>query len=39
MSESQPNDIRDRDQFEVGDRVEVLCDHNRDDVRVRDWLD
>lgn len=25
-------------QFNVGDYVEVLCDHNRDDERVRDWL-
>jgi hypothetical protein len=24
--------------FNVGDYVEVLCDHNRDDERVRDWL-
>ncbi len=25
--------------FEVGDRVEVLCDHDRDGARVRDWLE
>ncbi len=24
--------------FEVGDWVEVYCDHNRDGERVRDWL-
>jgi hypothetical protein len=30
---------QERELFEVGDRVEVFCDHNRDEVRVRDWLD
>jgi hypothetical protein len=24
--------------FEVGDLVEVFCDHNREGERVRDWL-
>jgi hypothetical protein len=24
--------------YNVGDYVEVLCDHNRDEERVRDWL-
>jgi hypothetical protein len=24
--------------YEVGDRVEVLCDHNQEGMRVRDWL-
>ena len=24
--------------FSVGDIVDVLCDHNRDGERVRDWL-
>lgn len=24
--------------FQVGDLVDVLCDHNRQDQRVRDWL-
>jgi len=24
--------------YGVGDVVEVLCDHTRDDERVRDWL-
>lgn len=24
--------------FQVGDQVEVLCDHDRDGDRVRDWL-
>ena len=27
------------DRFKVGDRVEVYCDHNQDENRVRDWLD
>lgn len=39
MSEAQPQTTGERQQFEVGDRVEVLCDHNRNDARVRDWLD
>ena len=25
--------------FEIGDHVEVLCDHDNDDDRVRDWLE
>jgi hypothetical protein len=25
-------------EFEIGDRVEVFCDHDREDDRVRDWL-
>ncbi|MFZ6030219.1 MAG: hypothetical protein ACOYYS_21090 [Chloroflexota bacterium] len=25
--------------YNVGDRVEVLCDHNRGGERVHDWLD
>ena len=24
--------------FQVGDVVEILCDHNRDEIRVNDWL-
>jgi hypothetical protein len=24
--------------FQVGDRVEVLCDHNQGEQRVHDWL-
>ena len=24
--------------YEVGDMVEVLCDHNQEDQRIRDWL-
>ena len=24
-------------QYDVGDQVDVLCDHIRDEVRVRDW--
>jgi len=27
------------DPFSVGDRVEVYCDHDRDNERVRDWLE
>jgi len=26
-------------EFEIGDHVEVLCDHDFEDDRVRDWLD
>jgi hypothetical protein len=26
-------------QFEVGDRVDVFCDHNDEGVRVRGWLE
>lgn len=33
---SDPN--RD-DVFKVGDRIEVLCDHERGGDRVRDWLE
>jgi hypothetical protein len=25
--------------YEIGDHVEVLCDHDQDDDRVRDWLE
>lgn len=25
--------------YQVGDRVEVLCDHNRSGDRVHDWLE
>ena len=25
--------------YQVGDRVEVLCDHNRHGERVHDWLE
>jgi hypothetical protein len=24
--------------FKTGDRVEVYCDHNNNDERIRDWL-
>lgn len=27
-----------QEEFQVGDRVEVYCDHERDETRVRDWL-
>jgi len=27
------------DTFDVGDRIDVFCDHNREDERVRDWLE
>jgi hypothetical protein len=33
---SAPN--REED-FEVGDRIEVFCDHERNGGRVRDWLE
>lgn len=26
------------EEFKVGDRVEVFCDHDHNDDRVRDWL-
>ena len=29
------NDIK----FDIGDHVEVLCDHDFEDDRVRDWLE
>ena len=28
----------DEKHYNVGDAVEVLCDHIRDDERIRDWL-
>ena len=28
-----------REPYEVGERVEVLCDHNRHGERVHDWLE
>ncbi len=28
----------DNNDFEIGDHVEVLCDHDYEDARVRDWL-
>lgn len=28
-----------KETYEVGDRVEVLCDHERGNDRIRDWLD
>lgn len=31
-----PEDERD---FQVGDSVEVLCDHDKDEERVRGWLE
>ena len=27
-----------REKFQVGERVEMRCDHIRDDKRVNDWL-
>lgn len=33
-----PKAISDGQRFEVGDMVEVMCDHEREDDRVRDWL-
>lgn len=28
-----------KEPYEVGDHVEVFCDHNRNGDRVRDWLE
>jgi len=28
-----------QEQYHVGDRVEVFCDHERNKERVRDWLE
>jgi len=39
MSELQPQTSSKRDLYDVGDRVEVLCDHNREEARVHDWLE
>jgi hypothetical protein len=36
--QSKNPDLASRDPFEVGDVVDVYCDHERDDDRVRDWL-
>ena len=38
MSESQPQTSTERRHFDVGDPVEVRCDHNREEARVHDWL-
>ena len=38
QSEEKSSGVVDVHRFEVGDVVDVLCDHNRDDNRVRDWL-
>ncbi|MEW5868874.1 MAG: hypothetical protein AB1894_06325 [Chloroflexota bacterium] len=27
------------EEYRVGDRVEVMCDHDKDGDRVRDWLE
>lgn len=34
--ETTPQEI---ERYEVADRVEVYCDHNREKNRVRDWLE
>ncbi len=34
--QAPPNKEKD---FEIGDTVEVLCDHDENDDRVRDWLE
>ena len=39
MSEMKSPSVKERHRYEVGDRVEVYCDHNRGDARVRDWLE
>jgi len=28
-----------QEQYQVGDRVEVFCDHDREGRRVRDWME
>ncbi len=33
-----PKAISEGQKYEVGDEVEVLCDHEREDDRIRDWL-
>lgn len=33
-----PKAISEGQRFEVGDMVEVMCDHEREDDRIRDWL-
>jgi hypothetical protein len=33
---SPPDEDRD---YQVGDIVEVYCDHDKDDDRIRDWLE
>ena len=37
-SEKKSPEVVEDHRFEVGDVVDVLCDHNQDDNRVRDWL-
>ncbi len=27
------------EQYQVGDRVEVYCDHDKNNERIRDWLE
>jgi hypothetical protein len=39
MNQMRSPNIKQRHRYEVGDRVEVYCDHNRGDTRVRDWLE
>jgi hypothetical protein len=36
--ESKTLDPTRNNQYKVGDRVEVYCDHDREGKRVRDWL-
>lgn len=38
MNQVKSPNAKERHRYEVGDRVEVYCDHNRGEVRVRDWL-
>lgn len=28
-----------KEQYHVGDRVEVYCDHDKNNERIRDWLE
>ena len=40
MAELHFTNAPDRDEaYQVGDHVEVYCDHERNEERVRDWLD
>lgn len=38
ISITEPRDPAEDLQYQVGDRVEVMCDHEIDDSRVREWL-
>ena len=38
MMKEEVETIEEERLFKVGDRVEVLCDHNQGEQRVHDWL-